>query len=127
MRTEIMFNVRNGAYVFNDKKELLLLKTPKGTWGIVGGHLEKGESVEEGLRREIREETGLEVELIRLIRLFSKKDDIIILYLVKSKDNNVNISHEHKEFAWVNIEDLDKYELTYDEIKKDAKELVKEI
>jgi len=122
-----MFNVRNGAYVFNNKKELLLLKTLKGTWGIVGGHLEKGESIEEGLRREIREETGLEVELIRLIRLFSKKDDIIILYLVKSKDDNVIISHEHKEFAWVNIEELDKYELSYDEIKGDAILLVNEI
>lgn len=121
------FNVRTGAYVFNDKKELLLLKTPRGRWGIVGGHLEKGESVEEGLRREIREESGLRIEIIRLLRLFSKNDDIIILYLAKSQNDEGTISHEHTDHAWVKIDDLKDYELSYDEIKTDAELLVKEI
>jgi len=40
-------------------------------WGLIGGHLEDDESLIEGLRREVREETGLEVRRISLFGTFS--------------------------------------------------------
>lgn len=53
------------AIIKKDKKVLLALrKSPhgNGTWGFPGGHLEMGESFEECIRRELKEETNLEID-----------------------------------------------------------------
>jgi nucleoside triphosphatase len=67
-----------GALVLNDRGEMLLVKSPK--WGdrftVAGGHVEVGETLEAALKREIREEVGLEIEDLRLLMvqqaIFSK-------------------------------------------------------
>jgi len=58
-----------GAAVFNERDEVLLVRTAKwsGRWGIPGGKVRRQERCEEALRRELREETGLEVSGIRLV------------------------------------------------------------
>lgn len=58
-----------GALIFNRQGEVLMVQTHKWSnlWGIPGGKPEFGESSEEALRREIREETGLEVEGIEFM------------------------------------------------------------
>jgi ADP-ribose pyrophosphatase YjhB (NUDIX family) len=51
------------ALIFNEQNELLLLhRTDNGCWGIPGGALEPGESLEDTARRETREESGLNIE-----------------------------------------------------------------
>ena len=62
------------CYIEQDGKYLMLHRTKKkqdingGKWIGVGGHLEEGESPEDCLVREVREETGLEVEHLRFNR-----------------------------------------------------------
>jgi mutator protein MutT len=57
-----------GALIFNDKKEMLLAlrgekaKNERGTWEIPGGAVEFGETLQEGLKREIMEELGIEIQ-----------------------------------------------------------------
>jgi len=61
-----------GALVFDGKGRILMCKSPK--WGnrfiVPGGHVETGETLEQALRREIKEETGLEVSGIKFLVFF---------------------------------------------------------
>lgn len=85
---------------------LLLLKRKNnpaaGLWWFAGGRIIKGESFEETLRREVKEETGLEVESFRFIkaysRVFSERHDITIAYLCKCLQNKIELNSEHSEY-----------------------------
>jgi 8-oxo-dGTP diphosphatase len=58
------------AVVWNDAREVLLIRRTKeprkGQWSLPGGKVEFGESIEDAVRREVREETGLEIALLGL-------------------------------------------------------------
>jgi len=64
-----------GAIILNDKKEILLIKrkamskdrTTSGMWSVPGGETEFGEKVEDAIIREVREEIGVDVEIVRHI------------------------------------------------------------
>ena len=60
------------AVIFNDEVEVLLLATDnnpqfEGHWDLPGGHLKQGEGVEDGLRREVYEETGLNIQDVEIV------------------------------------------------------------
>ena len=63
-----------GACIMNDKGELLLQKrsSEENIWGLPGGALEIGESIEEAAKREVKEETGLDIKIDYLIGVYSK-------------------------------------------------------
>lgn len=71
-----------GAVVFIiDELGRILLqqrKHPQGSWGIPGGLMELGESIEETAKREIREETGLLIDELRLINVYSGENHFVI-------------------------------------------------
>jgi 8-oxo-dGTP pyrophosphatase MutT (NUDIX family) len=63
------------AVIFDDDGRVLLQqRTDNGRWGLPGGAVEFGESVLEALHREVREETGLTVEVGHLIGVYSHPD-----------------------------------------------------
>jgi mutator protein MutT len=83
--TQTRFTVTAGALIFNDAGEVLLLKhrfRAGSGWGIPGGFLEPGEQPDEALRRELREEVGLEVEQVEILatRTFKKPRQVEILF-----------------------------------------------
>jgi ADP-ribose pyrophosphatase YjhB (NUDIX family) len=64
----------NGAGILlidGDKKVLLQLRTDSNSWGIPGGCLNIGESLEEAAKREVYEETGLIVDYLQLFNVYS--------------------------------------------------------
>jgi ADP-ribose pyrophosphatase YjhB (NUDIX family) len=75
----------------------------KGEWWFPGGRIKKGESLEEALRREVLEETGLEICDFKLVnvysRVFPERHDITIVYLCKSKGTGVTLNSEHSQYA----------------------------
>ncbi len=63
-----------GVVIFEDRALLIRRGSEplKGEWSIPGGTLEVGETLAEGVRRELREETGLEVRILELIEVFER-------------------------------------------------------
>ena len=64
MSSDQHFNIGVNLFLVRDEKLLLGQRKNcfgEGDWGLPGGHLEFGESMQEGVRRELREETGLEI------------------------------------------------------------------
>jgi mutator protein MutT len=90
--TQARFTVTAGALIFNDAGEVLLLKhrfRAGSGWGIPGGFLEAGEQPEEALRRELREEVGLEITEVELFtsRTFKKPRQVEILFRCHANAN----------------------------------------
>ncbi len=70
--TEPVIMVTSDVGIFNGEGELLLQRRARdGTWGLIGGFMELGETVEETARREVFEETGLTVGKLELLGVFS--------------------------------------------------------
>jgi nucleoside triphosphatase len=101
-----------GALILKDKK-VLLVKSWK--WGnlycIPGGHIELGENIEEAVKREIKEEIGLGIELEKVLfiqeaiypKKFHKKKHFIFFECVcKAKSLKVRLDKDEiQEFIWI--------------------------
>lgn len=76
----------------------------KGSWALPGGMMDEGETIEQTAIREAKEETGLDVELVKLLGVFSKPDRdprgrfISVLYLAKPVGGTLKASSDAKEF-----------------------------
>lgn len=60
------YRITGGAVVLDDENRILLKKDPVRGWELPGGHVESGESIPEAVAREVREETGIEIEVVKL-------------------------------------------------------------
>jgi 8-oxo-dGTP diphosphatase len=81
-----------------------------GKWDIPGGRLAEGEDPFDGLKRETREETGLEVEILLPIDVqhFTRDDGqkiTMIIFLCRPLTDKVALSKEHTEYRWADIKD----------------------
>ncbi|HEV7682871.1 MAG TPA: NUDIX domain-containing protein [Pyrinomonadaceae bacterium] len=99
------FAVTAGAIVTDDRGRVLLLKhrfRPGSGWGLPGGFMEQGEQPEEALRRELREEIGLEVEQLRLLttRAFMKPKQVEIVFRAQAVGDTDQLSFEIQKAAW---------------------------
>ena len=65
--------------VFNEQGQILLQQRRNGMWGVPGGFVELGESTEEAGRREVLEETGIEIGILQLVSVFSGKEFFVKL------------------------------------------------
>jgi ADP-ribose pyrophosphatase YjhB (NUDIX family) len=76
-------------------RELLLMqRSDNGFWGLPGGYVEPGESVVEATHREVREETGYEIDLRRLIGVYSDPKHQVIAYADGRHVQAVNLCFE---------------------------------
>ena len=105
-----------GALIRDDSGRMLLFKTAKwsGMWGLPGGKIEWGEPSEEALRREVREETGLEIDRIQFVMVqdsiasteFYREAHFILLNYtcLALPGQSVTLNGEAQEFVWVHWE-----------------------
>lgn len=106
-------NVSVKAIITNQAGEVLVLEAGYHDWhDLPGGHLHQGEDIETGLRREIREETGLEVGPVtqsgpaRTLTL-GRKRTLVLFYTAEAlPDQAIRLSDEHNSYRWVKPRDV---------------------
>ncbi|MCH5350203.1 MAG: NUDIX hydrolase [Oscillospiraceae bacterium] len=97
MNPEYIFNIRvTGILIENN--ELLIVKqklSDSRDWSLPGGRLERGETIEHGLKREFKEETGLDVEVVKLLYVCdvqsSSNTVLHITFLVKRLGGEITL------------------------------------
>lgn len=114
------------AGVVIDRNRVLLIRRGhpplQGEWSIPGGLLELGEAIIDGVRRELREETSLEVRVLDLIEIFERIEAgpagapryhfVVLDYLCEKIGGEPKAGGDAAEVAWVEEQDLPKYSLT---------------
>jgi len=118
------FTVTTAVIITDDEGRVLLLEhvfRPDSGWGVPGGFVSKGEHPEEGLRREMREEIGIELTDVKLLftRGLGWLHQIEIYFLAKASGIPEPRSFEIKRAEWFAFDDLPP------ELSKDQWQLIK--
>lgn len=109
----VRFHITVKGIVILDNKILLLKRVKPSTdglgfWELPGGGLEYGETPNQALIRELKEETGLDIVIIKPAYTFTKiREDyqtVGIGFLCIPKNNHVRLSDEHTDYCFVTIE-----------------------
>src|ERR1700686_726524 len=123
-----------GGVVIDEGRALLIRRASpplEGQWSIPGGMLEVGETLEQGVLRELAEETGLEVHTVELIEVFERifpappnadgspgdaacpqYHFVILDYLCEIRGGTLSAGSDAMEFAWAREEELPTFKLT---------------
>jgi len=98
--------VSAAAMVTNDKGEILLVKSPWRGWEYPGGLLEPGETFQQALRREVREEAGVEIEITGFVGICKNVEMNIVNidFTARYVSGELTPSEESTEVIWATPE-----------------------
>jgi len=105
-----------GALIFNVEGKIFLMASPKwkGKFAVPGGHVEIGETLEQAVRREVKEETNLDVEEVQFVKFqefilgkeFHKPMHFLFFdFRCTTKGGNVVLNDEGTNFLWITVEE----------------------
>jgi nucleoside triphosphatase len=105
-----------GALIFNRQGKLFLMRSHKwkGKWVVPGGHIELGERMEDALRREVKEETNLDIydleflcfhEFIYDERFWKRSHFIFFDYACRTDATEATLNDEAEEYRWVTLDE----------------------
>jgi len=122
--TESRFTVTVGAVVIDPRNRVLLLQhrfRPGSGWGIPGGFIRPREQPEDAVRRELREEIGLEIEIasVAFIRTLQKYRQVEIIFRCIPKGRPLPQSFEINRAGWFDLNSLP------DDLSDDQRELIR--
>lgn len=127
MTKDIMQRVAMKAVIVNAEGKVLILReastykdgTQRGRYHMPGGRIEPGENFEEALRREVREETGLEIELKHPVYVGEWRPvirdvphHIVATFIVcRPRPGEIALSSEHDHYEWIVPHERANYDL----------------
>jgi nucleoside triphosphatase len=99
-----------GALIFNAEGKLFLMSSHKWKckWVVPGGHIELGERMEDALRREVKEETNLDIydtEFLYDERFWKPSHFIFFDYVCRTDSTDVTLNDEAEEYVWVTLDE----------------------
>ncbi|NTU66781.1 MAG: NUDIX hydrolase [Candidatus Moranbacteria bacterium] len=111
--------VSQKAVIFRDDGKILVIRRSETApshplfWDLPGGGIDFGEDARDAIIREIKEETGLNVNNVDILDVISALDYkgefwITIGYVSEVSESEVKLSHEHDEFRWIYSEEFSK-------------------
>lgn len=94
--------VSAAAIVVNNQNEILLIKGPRRGWEMPGGQVEEGEPLREAAIRETKEESGIDIEIIKFCGIFQNTSESICntLFLAKPVGGELTTSPESLEVGF---------------------------
>lgn len=119
--------------VVKDSKILLVKRSidpESGKWALPGGYLSWDETTEEGVAREIREETGIDVKIVKLLGVYSGPhrvktealQNVAIVYLVEPVSNTSAAPlDEVEEVEWVSLDSIPELAFDHNKMIEDYK------
>jgi 8-oxo-dGTP diphosphatase len=122
-----MITVIVKGMIVKDKKILVIQrshdeKVVPDAWEMVGGKIQMEESLEEGLLREIKEETNLDCTIEKILYATDHNTNnmgkvVLLVYLCRALSKEVEISEEHQAYKWVDVEEFRK--IVFEQIVQD--------
>ena len=121
--------------VLNQKNHLLMIKrTDNNRWGVPGGAMELGESLEETVKREVREEIGVDIKDLELFGVYSGQElyykypngaevyNVSVVYIIRNFTEEVIVNpDEHSEYKYFDVRNLP------DEISPPIKSILRDL
>lgn len=114
--------VAAGGYVFDKEGNILIVKTKNRGWDCTGGQIEEGESLEEGVLREILEESGVKASVKCLVGIYSNVGQhlfydgvtpvptkVMFDFICDYVDGELSTSDEADEVMWVSKDKVFEY------------------
>lgn len=118
---DFVFGLSVRVLITDEDNKILILKrstgskTNPGKWELPGGKVDQGESFDQALIREVKEETGLKISLDHVVGVSEQNLHLIravhIIISGKIIGGTLKLSKEHEGYAWVFFENLSEYEL----------------
>jgi ADP-ribose pyrophosphatase YjhB (NUDIX family) len=104
------FHIAVGALIIKRNKVLLNHRTDYDMWNLPSGGMEKGETIFQALKREVKEETGLNIEPVKLTGVYQnyKREIIVFNFLVKVLSGKLTKNREADAFKYFDYKKLPK-------------------
>jgi len=109
MKTKTQFIIGAFGIIFDEQKRILLVhRRDYDLWNLPGGGLEDFESPTNAVKREVKEETGLEVEIFRLLGVYNKKNknSMAFTFLCKVVGGKITLNDEAERIEYFEIDKL---------------------